>query len=259
MGERAIIIISLIIFNIVFIVFIGAIITFIKQYRIKKRAHLAEIQNIDEVHKRELLETEIEIQSQTMKHIGREIHDNIGQKLTLASLYTQQLAFENKAPQVNEKIEHIGDIINQTLTELRELSKSLIDNTIENTSISVLIENECDTIAELQKCNVNYTSNIRVDISSYQVKSILFRITQEFLQNSIKHAQCKNIIVSLHKNTSTIVLTLKDDGKGFDITQLKAHGVGLKNMQKRTELIGGKFILESQPHQGTTVIIQIPV
>jgi signal transduction histidine kinase len=258
MGEKAIIIISLIIFNIIFIVFMGTIVIFIKQYRIKKKIHLAQIQDIDDAHKKELLETEIEIQHQTMKHIGREIHDNIGQKLTLASLYTQQLAFENKAPQITKNIENIGEIINQSLTELRQLSKSLTDNTIEKSPISVLIENECKIINSLKKCNVKFINDAQIDFESYQIKSIVFRITQEFLQNSIKHSRCKNIFVALSKDASNIILLLKDDGKGFDIEKSRFNGIGLKNIEKRTELIGGKFCLESQPQLGTSITIKIP-
>ncbi len=259
MGERTIIIISVIIFNIMFLVFIGAIIIFVRQYRIKKKAHLSEIHDIDEVHKKDLLETEMEIQTQTMKHIGREIHDNIGQKLTLASLYTQQLAFENKAPQINENIENIGEIINQSLTELRQLSKSLTDNTIESSSISTLIENECKSVNDLKKSKVKFVNDRNIDIGSYAIKSILFRITQEFLQNSIKHSKCENIEVALSKNPSHLQLILKDDGKGFNFKALKSKGIGLKNIEKRTEMIGGNFKLESKEKLGTKLTIKIPL
>lgn len=258
MGKNTIIV-SLILFSIIFITFISAIIIFVRQYRIKKKAHLLEIHDIDEVHKKELLETEIEIQTQTMKHIGREIHDNIGQKLTLASLYTQQLAFENKAPQIHQNIETIGKIINESLTELRQLSKSLTDDTIEHFSIAELIENECKRIQSLKKCNIHFDHELKNDLTSYKIKSILFRITQEFLQNSIKHAQCKNIHVSLHQNKEMIILKLEDDGKGFEFDKITSKGIGLKNMAKRTELIGGTFTLESQLQIGTTVTIEIPV
>ncbi|MBV1924570.1 MAG: two-component sensor histidine kinase [Flavobacteriaceae bacterium] len=258
MGEKELIV-SLILFNIIFIAFISAIIIFVRQYRIKKKAHLAEIQNIDEVHKKELLETQVEIQSQTMKHIGREIHDNIGQKLTLASLYTQQLAFENKAPQINQNIENISEIINQSLIELRQLSKSLTDNSIEENSITELLKQECKRINDLKKCEVIFDNGSNINIKSYQVKSFLFRISQEFLQNSIKHSKCKNIHVSIHKNNGKIQLTLKDDGKGFSIEKLKSKGIGLKNMKKRTILIGGSFLLESEKDIGTSLTIEIPL
>lgn len=259
MGERTIIIISLIIFNLVLIVFISAIVIFVRQYRLKKKAHLAEIKDIDELHKQELLETQVEIQSQTMKHIGREIHDNIGQKLTLASLYTQQLAFENKAPQVNKNIENISEIINQSLKELRQLSKSLTDNSIEDQAIFDLLKQECNRINDLKKCNVTFRSNSELEIDSYQIKSFLFRISQEFLQNSIKHAKCKNIQVILEVHKDQISLILKDDGIGFTLNKLKSKGIGLLNMEKRTKLIGGSFHLESEKNIGTTVTIEIPL
>jgi len=259
MGETTIIIISLIIFNLVLIVFISAIVIFVRQYRIKKKAHLAEIKYIDEIHKQELLETQVEIQSQTMKHIGREIHDNIGQKLTLVSLYTQQLAFENKAPQINQNIENISEIINESLIELRQLSKSLTDNYLEDKSIIELIEQECKRINDLKKCKVSLDSNSNITIESYQIKSFLFRITQEFLQNSIKHSMCKNIFVSLHQSHDTIKLILKDNGKGFTIEKIKSKGIGLKNIKKRTKLIGGSFLLKSEKNIGTKLTIEIPL
>jgi len=258
MGERGIIIL-IVLFNIIFIAFISAIVIFVRQYRIKKREHVAEIHDIDEVHKKDLLETEIEIQTQTMKHIGREIHDNIGQKLTLASLYTQQLAFENKAPHINENIETISEIINQSLTELRELSKSLTDNNIAKASIFQLVENECKKINDLKKCKVHFRCDAQIDIESYSIKSILFRITQEFLQNSIKHSQCKNIEVALGQTAYHLQLNLEDDGKGFDVDKLNSKGIGLKNIEKRTEMIGGNFKLESGHLQGTKLTIEIPL
>lgn len=258
MGETSVIII-IIAFNIIFLAFIAGIIIFIREYRIKKKAHVKEINTIDETHKRELLETQVEIQTQTMQYIGQEIHDNIGQKLTLASLYTQQLAFENKAPQVNDSIENISTIINESLTELRQLSKSLTDNAIETHTLIELIDNECKKINALKHCKVHFTNDATIKIESYQIKSILFRITQEFLQNSIKHAQCKHINVSLQKTDNTLQILLQDDGKGFNLETLESKGIGLKNMQKRTALISGDFNLDSKETQGTTLTIDIPL
>lgn len=258
MGETSLKII-LIIFNLIFIAFIGAIVVFIREYRKKKKAHLKQISNIDETHKKELLETQVEIQTQTMQYIGQEIHDNIGQKLTLASIYTQLLIFENKAPQVNETIEGINDIINQSLQELRQLSKSLTDDSIKDNTISDLIENECKKIKDLKKCDVKFLSTIETELQSYQLKSILFRITQEFLQNSMKHAACENILVSLDTTSRAIKFTLEDDGIGFNSETIKPDGIGLKNIKKRTELVGGKMKLESRENKGTKLIIEIPI
>lgn len=258
MGETQIII-TIILFNIIFLAFIAGIIIFIREYKLKKKAHIKEIKTKEESHKKELLETQVEIQTQTMQHIGREIHDNIGQKLTLASLYTQQLAFENKAPLINDNIKNIGAIINDSIAELRLLSKSLTDNSIETHTLSQLIESECEKVNKLKQCQAHFTNNTTLNIESYQIKSIVFRIIQEFLQNSIKHAHCKNISVVLEQVNNQLQLIVKDDGDGFNVNLLNTHGIGLKNMQKRTELIGGTFKLESQKQIGTSLTIHIPL
>ncbi len=251
-------IIPLLLFNGFFILFIAAIITFIKQYKLKKKEHNAMLQFQKQEYQKELLATQLEVQQQTMQHIGREIHDNIGQKLTLASLYTQQLAYENKAPQINESIENISTIINQSLSELRELSKSLTDNTIEKTVISELLKLESDKINDLKICKVSFKNSTSDLQLSYQTKTVLLRITQEFIQNSIKHSQCKNISILFSASSSFAKLELQDDGKGFEIDKNKSNGIGLNNMKKRAEIINCIYNFESNKN-GTKLTIEIPI
>lgn len=238
-------------------IFVVGIFLFILQYRKRKVLHEAEKKFLNEVHQKELLSTQLEMQTQTMQHIGREIHDNVGQKLTLASLYTQQLAYENKAPQINDKIENISNIINESLAELRQLSKSLTDDTINENNITELLQLECDKVNDLKKCIVVFNSTQKNIVVPYQTKSILLRIAQEFLQNSIKHANCKNIQINLNIAENILLLQLKDDGKGFEINNSSNKGIGLSNMKKRTELIGGTFNLESKKDSGTQLNITI--
>lgn len=212
----------------------------------------------EQLHQQELLSTQLEIQLQTMQYIGREIHDNIGQKLTLASLYTQQLAYENKAPQVTDKIENISSIINESLTELRRLSKSLTDDNVNGGSLQELLQQEFKKVNELKSGTVLFNStNFNITLP-YQTKNILLRIVQEFLQNSLKHSDCQHIIVSLKANKDELNLSLKDDGKGFDVSGLNFQGIGLSNMKKRTVLIGGSFNFQSIQHMGTSMEINIP-
>ncbi|WP_299888125.1 ATP-binding protein [uncultured Lacinutrix sp.] len=256
MGENTIII-SLILFSIFFIAFIVAIIVFIREYKIKKKAHTNELETKDVFHKKELLETRIEIQTQTMRHIGREIHDNVGQKLTLSSMYLQQLVFENKAPNIAKSINNINDIINESLIELRHLSRSLTDDTIENNSIAELIEKECIKMRDLKQCEVVFENELEIYIVSYQIKSVLLRIVQEFVQNSIKHSQCEKIDIILRNSKNEVQMILKDDGNGFDINNIKSQGIGLKNIKKRVIILKGDFILNSDK-KGTRLTIKIP-
>lgn len=257
MGKTEIII-TIFLFNVFFILFIIGIILFIRQYKLKKNEHNIMLQNQYEEHQKELLSNQIEIQKQTMQDIGREIHDNIGQKLTLASLYSQQLAYENKAPHINEKIDSISEIINQSLTELRALSKSLTDDTINSKNIIDLIQQEVDKINELKKCIASFTYNEKNIKLDYQVKSVLYRIIQEFIQNSLKHSGCKNIMINLESNHNQVKLKVEDDGIGFDINTIRSKGIGLKNMKKRAKIIHADFKIESRINKGTQLIISIP-
>jgi signal transduction histidine kinase len=227
------------------------------QYKMKKKTHEKELEITDRKHRQELLQTQIEIQSLTMKHIGREIHDNVGQKLTLSSLYLQQLLMDQRTSEVEENIQRINDIINDSLQDLRHLSKSLTDDTLHQ-PISELIRQECEKVQSLQKFEVHFEADTGIDIHSYQIKTVLLRITQEFLQNSIKHAQCKRMDVQLTIDEKHVVLTLRDDGIGFDMNTLKSNGIGLENMRKRTEMIQGIFILNSEIGKGTQLTLKIP-
>ena len=251
--------IIIIIFNLFLLLFVTAIISYVWQYKAKKKAHLVLLDSQLIEHQKEILATQLEIQRQTMEDIGREIHDNIGQKLTLASLCTQQLGYENKAPQINDAVENISSILNNSLTELRALSKSLTDNRIHTDSISNLLEEECDKIKQLKNCNVTYNFSKKKISLSYQAKSILLRITQEFLNNSIKHSKCKNIFVLLGVSKNTLQLCLQDDGKGFDVEKNNNDGIGLTNIKKRAEMIGGSYQLESNITYGTKLTIELPI
>jgi signal transduction histidine kinase len=249
----------IIIGNILLFGLMTGIILFIIQFRKRKLLHEKEKDMITEIHAKELLSTQLEMQAQTMQYIGREIHDNVGQKLTLASLYTQQLAYENKSLLINNKIENIGTIINESLAELRRLSKSLTDDHINENDLVTLIQQECDKIDHLKKCTICFERPAQKIVFRYETKSILLRIAQEFIQNSIKHSGCSSINILLEKGAAYCSFILSDDGKGFDKNNIVSKGIGLQNIKKRIEIIGGTYTLDSKINNGTILSIKIPL
>jgi signal transduction histidine kinase len=257
MGKTEYLLIT-IIFNFLFILFIVAIISYVLQYKRKKREHVYAIQNQQDMHHKELLAMQLEMQQKTMQEIGREIHDNIGQKLTLASLYIQNLLYENKKQESGESIESISTIINDSLADLRQLSKTLTDDSISTKSLVTLLQTECQKVNKLQKCTFTYDNEIQVSEINYHTKSMLLRIAQEFIQNSLKHAQSTAIQLNLKQTSGLIILELSDNGRGFDIKQTNSLGIGLQNIKKRTETIGGQFQLESGS-SGTQLTIKLPL
>jgi signal transduction histidine kinase len=256
MGETEYLLI-IIVFNFFLLAFILAAIMFVVQYKSKKRENQAKLAQQQILHQKEILSTEVEIQLQTMQHIGREIHDNVGQQLTLASLYTQHLAYENNAPEINERIETISQIINDSLAELRHLSKSLTDNTIKSASIKELLTREFTKIEGLKKYKLNLVIDLEGLNLSYQAKSVIVRVAQEFLQNSMKYAACTTLGINARVTDGSLKIILTDDGIGFDVSHTKDRGIGLANMEKRIELIGGRYLLDSKKNIGTQLTIEI--
>ena len=142
---------------------------------------------------------------------------------------------------------------------MRELSRSLTDNSIEKNTIYQLVNQEVKKIADLNLCSITFECNHKSNDLAYTQKAILFRIVQEFLQNSMKHAQCKSITIQLNFNMDNVHLLIEDDGKGFDVSKINTSGIGLANMQKRTEMIGGTFALESSLNKGTQLTVILPI
>jgi signal transduction histidine kinase len=247
--------------TIVLLVFIGGIVTFIVQYRRKKLAYEKEKATINEQHIQELLNTKLEIQKQTMQDVGREIHDNVGQKLTLASIYTNKMAFENQFPEIKERIGEIGNLITESLSDLRGLSRNLTNANTDIDDIKELVENECKRINALKICDTTcYFNTIDFTISNNN-KNFLLRIVQEFIQNSLKHAKCSHIRMDFNYSDEGLLAVLKDDGTGFDMNESARkpkRGIGLSNMKKRADIIGASFALSSILNEGTTLHIFIP-
>jgi signal transduction histidine kinase len=232
--------------------FVGAFVY--RYFKVNKEKKEAE-----ELYLTQLYATKLEIQQQTMDNIGKEIHDNIGQKLTLASIYMQQLEHENKQTDTKEGIQNISGILNETLWEMRELTKSLTQNSISEQLIYDLIQKECERVEKLKIIKVKFLCYDKKLILDTEIKTILVRIVQEFIQNSIKHSACETISIVMHSLKQKATLVLTDDGIGFDLEKRYSNGMGLKNMEKRVKMILGTFAIESKINVGTKITITLPI
>lgn len=243
--------------TIVLLAFVISFLIIMMVYRKRKLEHAKEVETMNEKFTKELLNTQLEIQQQTMQHIGREIHDNVGQKLTLAALYMQQLDAENKSELNQKKITAVNSIINESLHDLRSLSKNLTDTSSLQNDLYELIGNECASINAVGSCIVELESNTKQLQASYAVKNFVLRILQEFLQNSLKHSGCTEIKVKLQKEEQGLMIKVFDNGKGFSSTG-SSSGIGLQNMKKRAAMIGADLLIQSSPNEGTSMNLFIP-
>ncbi|RDB03664.1 sensor histidine kinase [Runella aurantiaca] len=227
-----------------------------------------QLQNIQEKaalhaqYQQEILQSQIEIQNQTLQHISGELHDNIGQLLSVARLQLNMLEEEEKATPA--QIREVNDVIDKTIHELRALSKSLDGDFVKDFGLMESLSHELQRIRTMSK----YQTEIITEGEPYRLEGqkeiVLFRVVQEILNNTLKHAAAKNIKVTLQYEPTQFTLMVQDDGKGFDFEKLKSRemtesGAGLRNIKRRTELIGGNCQLESTLGIGTKIRLQLPI
>jgi signal transduction histidine kinase len=255
---RTEVIILLVVATAAFFALVTGFLVFVFQFRNKTMRYNSERELEAEQHRQHLLSAQLEMQAQTMEHIGREIHDNVGQKLTLAALHAQQLEYKNQYPAIERTLAGISSLINESLAELRSLSKNLTDNHLLAIDLQDLLERECDKMNALGSCQVVASFTGPSVRASLLVKTIVLRLFQEFMQNSLKHAACTTITVQLVSEDTGLRLSVADDGKGFDLASANNRGIGLQNMSKRAAMIGADLLLESKLGEGTKLFLFIP-
>lgn len=237
------------------------IISFLFYYQRKQLMNIREKQVLETHFSQTLLQSQLEIQEQTLKNISQEIHDNVGQVLTLAKL---NLATTNVADQAaNEKIKTSQHLIGKAIQDLRDLSKSLNTEYVEEMGLLRSIEYELELLQKTETIETTFSIEGQVVKFEKQKELILFRMVQETIHNIIKHADAKKISAIISFLNEEMKIVIQDDGKGFDLSPLndtgnQSFGLGLRNITSRATLIGAKFSISSIIEQGTEVNISLP-
>jgi signal transduction histidine kinase len=256
MEYKKVILLFVIICSLIFVFLTTSIVLVVFKYQKKRRVHKNNILDLKSEHENEILKAQINVQEQTFQHIANEIHDNIGQKLSFAKLQLNVMQdFYNKHQQ--EIIQEISEVITESLSDLRNLSRSLSLDFIANNGFIKAVENE---IEKLNKSGLYQFKLIVQGDSQFldlDKELMLFRIVQESLNNVVKHAQAKQILIKLHYTTNNLLVCIEDDGIGFDVNK-KSKGSGLSNISKRAQSIGGFVTINSSTSTGTIIQINIP-
>jgi len=258
--ESSEIIITVIAGTITLLLLGGFIISFLLLYRRRHHRYLREKQQMQLSYEQELLKARLEIKEQTFKNISQEIHDNIGQVLSLAKLNIATM--ENSPPEtLGRKIQDSKKLVSQAIHDLRNLSHSLSMDYIADLGLARAIEHELSMVKKAG----DYETAIEMDGAPYSIDNqkelILYRMIQEILNNIIKHATAQKIIIYLGYRPEKFTLTITDNGKGFDLTPLNdnnSFGLGIRHMHNRAQLIGAGFLISSTLELGTSVTITVP-
>ena len=241
------------------IVFIMSVI----RYNRKMYAHMKEKLSMQSQFQQTLLQTQLEIQEQTFKNISLEIHDNIGQVLSLVKLNINTMDADKPEP-LQEKIDNSRTLITKAIQDLRDLSKSLNTDYVIELGLMRSIEYELEMIQKTGSYDIQFDTNGKAYRLERQQELIIFRIVQEVLHNIIKHAKATKIDVTASFDPGTFILVIADNGQGFDASKIESDnyegfGLGLRNMNNRAKMINASFKLTSTLQVGTAVTITLPI
>ena len=206
----------------------------------------------------EIIQAQTEAQEQTLKNIGWELHDNVGQLLSFASMQLSILKMQ-VSDDVKEKFKDTTEALSNGLKEVRALSKTLNNDVILNIGFEKSITNELDRMKKMKFTSAELKIiGSKANFNDRKHEIIIFRILQEFLSNSVKYSEAKNIGITLDYKPEELIITATDDGKGFDINEIE-QGSGLINMKSRAALIGASLDLSSKPGEGVKLVVNYPL
>ena len=201
------------------------------------------------------------IREEERSHIAREIHDELGQQLTVLKMDVLGLSKKlgDQDAVIQQKIRDITDLLDSTVRSVRRISSELRPSLLYNLGLDAAIEwhlKEFGKRSGLKTIFIEPAGEVKIPDP---VKNGLFRIFQESLTNVCRHANATKVIVSLEQKDGLLTLTIEDDGQGFEQEKIGAkQTLGILGMRERCEMVGGNYAILSAPGQGTTVAVAVP-
>lgn len=242
-----------------FLIVAGFLLAYVSIYNNRKRKYFEEKESMQIAFTNQLLESKLEIQEQTFHTISEEIHDNVGQLLSLASIQLS-MALRNNDP-TGVTLHEIKDNVDNALNDLRNIARNLNGGYLQQLGLVQFLERSKTQISKNDFIICELAIHGTEKEICLQNKIILFRILQECFQNVIKHAKANAIQIDVLFDEQQLNVIFKDNGKGFKMEQQHnevPRGIGIQNMKNRIDLIKGNLTFDSAANIGTTITLNIP-
>lgn len=243
---------------------VGFMMTIFFLYQQRRMKQDQDMVRMKDQYEQELLRSQLEIQEQTSKGIAQELHDNVGQVLSVIKLWLGSLPLEKDHPAYSG-LNDSRQMLNRVIYDMSDLTKSLHTDRITEIGLLEAIRFDLDTLKKTGLMEFNLSVSGEEFSFDGQKSIFLFRIYQEMTNNILKHSGAKRVNISVvYSADDKFVLKVEDDGIGFDLEKKRqggnsSSGLGLKNIINRGKLIGANVSIESQPGKGTTIVVEMPV
>ena len=199
----------------------------------------------------------IESQEEERTRIGRELHDDINQRLAMLAIELERL--QSDPLEVRSRLQQLREETIAISSDVQALSHELHSSKLEYLGVVSGMKSWCREFSERQKMEIDFRSDVSSPLA-FEIGLSFFRVLQEALHNVVKHSGVKRVEVEVAEHSNEVHLTVRDSGSGFDIEAAKrGGGLGLTSMQERLKLISGQLSIESKLQEGTTIHARAPL
>ncbi len=209
---------------------------------------------------RRILSAVIRTEEKSRSRFSKELHDGLGPLLSTAKMSLSSLSDERLTMDQRKRVvEDTTYLINEAIASLREISNNLSPHVLNDFGLIRGLRNFINKNSALRSLNLQFASNLKEERFDRDVEVTIYRTICELINNSLKHAACSEIAVSLLKEEEGLRIVYRDNGRGFAIKPVEDRGMGLSNITSRINSISGKIEIESSDGMGMTARIMIPI
>jgi signal transduction histidine kinase len=201
----------------------------------------------------------VQAQELERQKLARELHDETGQALTSILLGLKPLEEALADHPARAAVAELREHVVVALQDVRRLAVELRPKLLDDFGLVPALERLTESVAEQAEIRVDFHSALGETRLRGDVETALYRVVQESLTNIVKHADARNVSVSVARRESGVAAVIEDDGAGFDQRTVREDGVGLLGMRERLALLDGRLEIESRPGAGTTVVAEVPL
>ena len=204
-----------------------------------------------------ILTAVLRTEEKARSRFSKELHDGLGPLLSSARMSLSALARDERSPEQKEIIDNTTYVIDEAIRSLREISNNLSPHVLNDFGLARGVQNFIDKSAAMHDVKIRFTTNLRSERFDTDVEVILYRVICELINNSLKHAGCSSINLSLSQNGTELALDYTDDGRGFNPQAMMDCGMGLSNISSRINSLGGVFDIASAKGRGMRAAIRV--
>lgn len=238
----------------------GAIVVFVVFYQKRMIKEQMKRQILEYEFQQKMLQAELESQETERRRLAEDLHDSIGGMLSTIRVGITTMAKLLPEPQ---SIDQTKQMLDDTITSVRRISTDLMPATLEKFGLKHALEELCERFQNTSKITIQFQEHGNFPPLDKPRELMIFRITQELLNNAVKHSQASEVVVTLASG-DPLAICVEDNGVGFDAEAIKKNiksgkGLGLFNIDNRARLLGGKVDYIMPPEKGSKILLTLPL